>query len=574
MLNIAKSTYSIVLIITIILSVFCFIYAYKKRRIPGAKYFIIMMISVVIYNVGYLCEINALEFSQAIFWYNIEHIAAPIQPYLWLLISLDFTGTPKNEQRLLKRLALIHPIIYYVGFFTNGIHHLYDVSYKFESNGYFSVIITEKGVLYDLVLVTGTLLAVLIIAVYLKNFLKKPRIYRNSYFIMILASLFPWFSEYFYQTSWNTLKLDYFPIAIIISEMIYLYGIFRFRIMSTIPIAHGMVFNQSKEGILLVDLNDYIIDANSTFLKLFPNCNDRFNKNTLYSFLSANPDVKYSLEENDSNTFSLKIEGETRHYNAETIDIIAENNTAIGTMLVISDITIFIENQKILEFATTKAIEKAESSEVAFLQAQINPHFLNNTLSLISSMVSREPLKAKETLANLSDYLMNCYQFDVNEPMITLKEELNFIDIYVTIEKTRFMERLKVEILCEEIPAVKVPRLILQPLVENAIRHGVLKKLQGGTVNIIIACSDTEISFTVKDDGIGISPERIPVLLEGLEKSQGVGIINIHKRLIKHYGKGLTIISTLNCGTSISFIIPTASSKEKSVEHDKCNCCG
>jgi len=572
LLDTARSTYSVVLIITIVLSVFCFLYAYKKRRNPGAKYFIIMMISVVIYNAGYLCEINAQEFSQAFLWYNIEHIAAPIQPYLWLLISMDFTGTPPNEKRLLKRIALIHPILYYVGFFTNGIHHLYDVSYKFESNGYFPVIITEKGVLYDLVLVTGTLLAVLIIAIYLKSFLKKPRIFRNSYFIMILASLFPWFSEYFYQTPWNTLKLDYFPIALIISEMIYLYGIFRFRIMSTIPIAHGMVFNQSKEAILLVDLNDYIIDANSTFHKLFPNCIDKFNKNTLSSFLSANPDVKYSLEENHSSTFSLKNEGQIRHYSAETIDIIAENAVTIGTMLVISDITIFIENQKILEFATTKAIEKAESSEVAFLQAQINPHFLNNTLNLISSMVSRDPLKAKETIANLSDYLMSCYQFDVNEPMITLKEELNFIDIYVKIEKTRFMERLMVEILCEEIPAVKVPRLILQPLVENAIRHGVLKKLQGGTVSIIITRRETEISFMVEDDGIGISPERIPVLLQGSDKNQGVGIINIHKRLIKHYGKGLTINSTLDCGTSISFIIPTSADKEKSVEHDKCNC--
>lgn len=573
-MNIVKSIYSIVLIITIIVSMIYFRYSYKRRRIPGARNFIILMISVVIYNVGYLCELNAQEFSNAFFWYNIEHIAAPIQPYLWLLISLDFTGTSKNKQRLLKCIALIHPIIYYVGFFTNSMHHLYDVSYKFENNGYFPVIVTQKGALYDVVLLTGTLLAALITIIYLKNCFKTPRIYRNSYFVMILASMSPWFSEYFYQTSWNTLKLDYFPIALIISAIIYLYGIFRFRIMSTIPIAHNIVFNQSKEGILLVDMNDYIIDANSTFLKFFPDCNDRFNKNTLSNFLSANPDVKYSLERNPRRTFSLKMEGGTRHYNTEMIDIPIENNIIIGTMLVISDITIFIENQKILESVAAKAVEKAESSEVAFLQAQINPHFLNNTLSLISSMVSRDPLKAKETIANLSEYLMSCYQFDVNEPMITFKEELDFVDIYVTIEKTRFMERLNVEILCEEIPAIKVPRLILQPLVENAIRHGVLKKVEGGTVKIIITRQDEDVLFTINDDGVGISPERIKALLAGSETKQGVGIINIHKRLLKHYGKGLTITSSLDCGTSISFSIPTISTKEKRAEHDKCNCCG
>ena len=148
-------------------------------------------------------------------------------------------------------------------------------------------------------------------------------------------------------------------------------------------------------------------------------------------------------------------------------------------------------------------------------------------------MVSRDPQKAKETIANLSEYLMSCYQFDVNEPMITLKEELDFVNIYVTIEKTRFMERLNVEILCEEPPIIKVPRLILQPLVENAIRHGVLKKVQGGTVKIIITRNDDEVLFTINDDGVGISPERIEALLEGSENKQGVGIINIHKRPIK-----------------------------------------
>ena len=84
-----------------------------------------------------------------------------------------------------------------------------------------------------------------------------------------------------------------------------------------------------------------------------------------------------------------------------------------------------------LQNTASMAIEKAESTEMAFLQSQIKPHFLNITLTLISSMITRDPLKAKETIVNLSEYLMNCYNFNENIPMILLEEELEFVETYV-----------------------------------------------------------------------------------------------------------------------------------------------
>lgn len=572
-MSITKNIYSAVLLATLILSVYYFIYAFKRRMIPGSKNFIVLLISILIYNGGYVLELNAKNISDALFWYNFEHIAIPIQPYLWLLISLDFIGCDRNsiKIKLIKIGGLIHPVVFYIVFFTNKFHYLYDIFYKFESNGYFPILVTQKGMFYNVTVITGTALTTLMCLIYLKSCFKNAKIFRYNYLIMILASLFPWASVYFYQSSWNTLNLDFFPIALIISEIIYLYGIYRFRMMSTIPIAHNIIFQQSKEGILLIDINDYIIDENSIFLILFPNYNAKSKINTLSKFLADYPDVKYSLD-NSSNHFCLTMEGENRYYSAKKINIFVENNIVIGKMLVISDITLFIENQNRLEYTAKKAMEKAESSEIAFLQSQIKPHFLNNTLTLISSMITRDLQKAKEIIVDLSEYLMNCYQFDSNTPLISLKEELDFIDTYVAIEKARFMERLEVKINFDKIPNVKVPRLILQPLVENAIRHGVLKKAQGGIVEIVITHLENEVIIQVNDDGVGISPDRIPVLLEGVEKNQGVGIINIHKRLIKYFGIGLTIQSKINSGTSISFSIPYEISGEKVAENDKCNC--
>jgi len=159
LLNFLRNIYTIVLLITIIVSVFYFFYAYKRREMPGAKNFILILISVLIYNGAYIFELNSETLSQALFWYNIEHIAIPIQPYLWLLISLDFIDNIKQKHTAIRVIALIHPITYYIVFFTNKFHHLYDVEYTFKSNGYFNVITSEKGYLFNIVVVTGTILA-------------------------------------------------------------------------------------------------------------------------------------------------------------------------------------------------------------------------------------------------------------------------------------------------------------------------------------------------------------------------------------------------------------------------------
>jgi len=140
---------------------------------------------------------------------------------------------------------------------------------------------------------------------------------------MIFASIFPWASVYIYQSSWNTLNLDYFPIALIISEVVYLYGIFKFRIMSTIPIAHNVIFHHAKEGILLLDFNGYIIDENETFSNIFPNYNRKIK--TLDAFLSANPDVYKCINKKENSYFHIENENKIGYFSTEIVEITVGN---------------------------------------------------------------------------------------------------------------------------------------------------------------------------------------------------------------------------------------------------------
>lgn len=552
-MNSVKMTCFIILYLTLSICAFYLFNAIKWRRINGAKNFIILISAILFYNSTYIMELNSTSVSQALFWYRIEHIAVPLLFYFWFLICMDITILAPEVKKMLRVSMSFFPITYYLMFYSNPFHHQYDITYKLRDNGFFYVLLSEKGIIYYLYEAAGLALVVGIIFLYLSSSLKTPRIFRNSYILAIPATLIPWGAGMFNQLPWNTLNLDFLPVSLIISSVLYSYGVIRFNIMQTIPIAHKMIYDQSKDGIMLLDMNETIIDYNYALGKIFPEFVPYAIRYPFSEFLRKYPCVKECIAHGEN---TIWIKGEKRCFTAEMVDILEETGTKIGTIILFHDVTLFAQHQERLELSVKEAVEQAEMNEMAFLQAQINPHFLNNTLMLISSMIKRDPDRAKEMIVDMSEYLMNLYQFESDNPMHSLREELDFTKAYVSIEQARFMERLRVTVPCGQIPDIQIPRLVIQPLVENAIRHGVLKKAQGGTVDIFITQFESSVEIKVKDDGIGIMPEKIPNLLIGKVQNQGVGIVNIQKRLNRHFGSGLSIESNPGQGTCVSFQVP------------------
>jgi Putative regulator of cell autolysis len=523
---------------------------------PGANYFILLLITAIINNSGYIGEINSNNLPSAMFWFNIEHIAIPMEHYLWLMMSLEYVRVPKKYLQMAKYVMLYHPISYFIVYYTNNMHHLYISLYRFESNGYFPVIVSSKGPLYIVMVASGTLIGLISTAFYIRGYLQSPRLHRYGHLIMIIASLFPWFSVYLDATNTSYLGIDYYPVVSIFSGLLYAFGIFKFRVFNTIPLAMKTVFRQSKEGTLLIDLTDRIIDVNDAFLKLYPELNELSNKQSFASFIKAHPEFNDILDENVKLQYQKTINGEVRHYSAEIIKILTEDGLQIGKILTINDVTLFVKHQKRLESIASNALNKAETNEISFLQAQIKPHFLNNTLSVIASMITRDPDEAKNLIANLGEYLANCCYFDSTSVMVFLDKEIESVRTYVAIEKARFRERLNFQVVCESIPKIMVPRLVLQPLVENAIRHGILKKAEDGNVWLKISCEGGKVCFEIKDDGVGMPEEEIGALDISADQKNGIGLLNIHKRLLKHYGEGLKIASVMGQGTSVTFSLP------------------
>jgi two-component system LytT family sensor kinase len=323
-----------------------------------------------------------------------------------------------------------------------------------------------------------------------------------------------------------------------------------------IPIAYEKVFRKSAEGILLADMTGHIIDANNAIAEMYPELSRLSGSLILSPFLESHPELKELSTNSAGILYEWDDSGTVKHYRAQLTSIDAENGKRMGQILSINDVTLLVEYQRRLETAAMAARAEAETSELSFLQAQIKPHFLNNTLSVIASMITRSPDEAKALIAELGEHLSNCYYFDSASPMVMLEKELESVGTYVAIEKARFRERLNYHLLCDDIPQISLPRLVLQPLVENAIRHGILKKAGVGNVWLTIREEEKGVRFEVKDDGVGMKAETMEKLLYDGDSTHSIGLSNIHKRLQKHYGTELQIVSRLGTGTQVSFHIP------------------
>ncbi|WP_238652126.1 ATP-binding protein [Paenibacillus piscarius] len=206
-----------------------------------------------------------------------------------------------------------------------------------------------------------------------------------------------------------------------------------------------------------------------------------------------------------------------------------------------------------------QSITRSLRMEAAYLQAQIQPHFLFNTLNSLLALSEFDLPKMREFGEAFSSYLRISFDYMNSQQLVGLSHELELVKSYLFIEKARFEERLEIKWEVEPGIDLLLPPLTLQPLVENAVRHGLLSRKAGGLLQIRIHRHDGYTSFAVQDNGKGMSEEQVKHLLDergpGLP-SRGIGLLNTNRRLTQLYGQGLVIESRLEEGTTVSFVVP------------------
>lgn len=205
-----------------------------------------------------------------------------------------------------------------------------------------------------------------------------------------------------------------------------------------------------------------------------------------------------------------------------------------------------------------RARTRLAEAELRALRSQISPHFIYNCLTTIASFVRTDPERARRLLLDFAGFAR--YSFRGTRLLTTLDEELRSIDRYLALERARFGERLQCTMrIAPEILSAQVPFLCLQPLVENAIRHGMEGRADVGHVIVTARDAGAEAHLSVEDDGVGMAPTQVGDILAGQVSSEhGIGLGNVDARLRSMFGDayGLIVETGVGAGTKVRLRIP------------------
>lgn len=231
-----------------------------------------------------------------------------------------------------------------------------------------------------------------------------------------------------------------------------------------------------------------------------------------------------------------------------------ENAISLVDMNMATGLGALFSNQ--IELSTIEEQGKLLSkAELQALQAQINPHFLFNAINTISSLVRTEPESARTLLKNLSLIFRNSFQ--TGAETVPIDQEIGHIKAYLSIEKARYGDNLRVEFRMGNSMDFSLPPLLLQPLVENAVKHGIMARKEGGEILIEIREDRKKVHIAILDNGVGMDEQTVKNLFKPPENNS-IALYNINKRLITRYGDkhSLRIDSKPGKGTKVSLCIP------------------
>src|SRR5262249_39165241 len=217
-----------------------------------------------------------------------------------------------------------------------------------------------------------------------------------------------------------------------------------------------------------------------------------------------------------------------------------------------------LDNLRLIEARRKQAVEEEElrklvaQSELMALRAQINPHFFFNALNSVASMTAEAPPRAERLIENLAELFRHA--FKPSSDIIPIEEELALVETYLEVERSRLGDKLRFrKFVLPEALEIKIPALTIQPLIENAVKHGIGRSDGGGSITLSVSLRDGGMSVIIADTGAGIAPSEMDDLL-----NRGVGLSNVNSRLVKLYGQSsrLRVDSAAGQGTTVSFSIP------------------
>ena len=573
------------------LMLFVAVLSYRKRRLPVARTMIFIMLGGSCYALGYAFELLSGTLQGVKLSLQFEYLGIPFVSAFWLLLVIQFTGAAAQHRKRLAIAMFIVPAATFLLHLTNDWHHLVYESYVPNLESDIPLYTTVKGPWYVVHVVYNYTILLFGCLLFVPMYLRALPIVRKQIVVLILGAAAPMVFNVAYM--FNKV-IDFTPLGFAASGLLYAWGIFRFDLLRLTPLAFAKVFDTIRDGVVLFDHEDQIVNHNQAAEEVFPELSPLTGQSVpVSSALAAYPDLLRRIErtEGADDRFSWhRNEGQASKHYMCTLTIIHDSDAPIGKMLMLSDVTELMANEARLrenarQLSELNAFKDKLFTVVAHDVRDPIAHLVSLTelLEEVAAGAESEQAEVFQELRfqvqgtfQLVDNLLDWYRSQNGQvsfrPLTwnvrqVVRQALSLASSRAEIKRIRMTERIEDDL------AVTADKemldLILRNLLSNAIKYtGV-----GGEITVEAWRDGDTVCVSVSDNGAGIDEETAQLLqreeiffkdsAEGRDGGEVRFGLVLAREFLRIHGGSLTFDSMPGQGSTFIFSLPDAANEER-----------
>lgn len=321
-------------VIVLTIAVFSF-----RRNVPLAKAFALLCLFSSFYLFGYGMELISDSLPSFRFWNSFQHVGNKFVPAFWFLVAMLYTGKNTRFYNISAKVFFIISLILVIMRITNPLHQLFYEKFMLVDNGYFYAMKTIKGPIFYLSYINASLANIFSNILYLQLLIREKGGFKRPSMLMLIASILPWFAYSFIILNISPLEIDPVPFVLIISYVLAMLAIFKYRFFDLIPMAHYKVFESLKDAVLVVDHGDRILDFNPSAAAILKGLNKRLIGQKLRILLDLNQDFRNSFITGTDSTINISDNGSSKFYEVKLSALSSQKGSLAGRIITISNIT-------------------------------------------------------------------------------------------------------------------------------------------------------------------------------------------------------------------------------------------
>ncbi|BBI31295.1 sensor histidine kinase [Cohnella abietis] len=590
---------SILLSLATALMLFVMYLSYRKRHLQVARTMIFVMLAASCYAFGYAFEILSESLEGVKLSLQFEYLGIPFVSAFWLLLVIQFTGTAARHRKLLVLLLFVIPIATFVLHLTNDWHHLIYIEYVRNAESAIPVYYTVKGPWYSVHAFYNYTILLFGILLFIPMYLRSLPIVRKQIAVLIVGAATPMLFNIAYMFG---KVIDFTPFGFAASGVVYAWGIFRFHLLRLTPLAFAKVFDTIRDGVVLLDYEDQIINHNKAAEEVFPELSGTKSFPAQgKDVLSAYPELLQRISASDSQderfTFQSYQSDRHKHYICSLSFIYDTGVTPIGKMLMFNDVTELMENEAKLREKSQRLSQLNEFKDKLFT---VVAHDIRDPIALLVSLtelLGEEPTDADIAHAevfqeirrqvsstfHLVDNLLDWYRSQNGavsfRPVVwnlqqVVRQALSLAGARANMKQIQMIE------LVDESLTVNADKEMLDLILRNLLSNAIKFTGIGGRIEIGATMEGGLVHISVRDNGAGIDEETSRLLRQEELFFKKPGFVNeggeevrfglvLTREFLRIHGGSLQFESIPGEGTTFIIALPGSASGRETISSDR-----